>query len=439
MKKCKIKSSNFQKLKKKKHLLLDKKSTFKIFENQKFKNIKSKKTKEHILSMMCDNNELIDILNHNFKLNYFHLEQLSTNSQLNDFKFLQKFKIVLDEEIENVKFQLSKQDNSNLKIQNLKAMRNTTKLLNICHFCKKKEISSENIKKIEQELTTKLYKNEDCSASFNLFRKLFIEINETFQNLHLSKTILTTNFFLAQRALLQKILKSLDKNAFNIVNDITLDLLHIEYHKLQTQIRFKSNLLPELPSILFIFINSFSHEYIHNLHEFIILFYSFFSLNKFFDSLFKNIEAKGYIQSTQTMYNTIFRQTMAFVIRFSFIEPILIVLNIKTIFFFTYRLLILEYNEKKIYSLFNQRSEQKQQRNLEKAIECILRCNKFISSKMILDNLEFGIFELLDDYIGDTQEYEYFYRLLIQNEYNSVLKEKGQSNHVTNSNIMLNE
>lgn len=162
-------------------------------------------------------------------------------------------------------------------------------------------------------------------------------------------------------------------------------LLHSQIHTfLQDHIDNKIKLFPEFVSIAYLLHKKDILDKIgyHNL--FIVFYYSITSINLFFDAISKNNEFEILIQDCKKKNNQFILQSISFLLRIYYIQPMITCLNLEMDTLLRYSYLIRKEFSNQIKSAANMYNNEKFHRYLLNCITIVLCLNKDVSSTYFL-------------------------------------------------------
>lgn len=201
---------------------------------------------------------------------------------------------------------------------------NISELVHLCPFCKLNELTSENFENIENKLIAEFQPGFIQSEVCSLIENLFKEISNSFKNPFTPQDLFSSEFYLSQRIILEKIINIVNSNKLRFDLENRRKYLHVEYHKLFLEnIDMKIYFLPEIQSILYLlFKSSINDRLILKNYNFMIGFYCFHSMNRFFDWIQEFYEKnRVLVDESQTPLSKFTFQTISFILRICFIEP----------------------------------------------------------------------------------------------------------------------
>lgn len=206
-----------------------------------------------------------------------------------------------------------------------KTMNFAEKIMHFCPFCSDHFIHEDEYNNIEEKFISDLPSCKMKNQLVDLLRQLFKLISDSFSESFAPKNIFSFDFFRPHRFILKEILYIFGTNKIFLGQEKRLRYLHIEYHKLfLNDIEMKLRFLPELQSIVYMLFRTSPSEYIscHN-QNFMILFYSFYSLNKFFHWISKfYLQSIKFLDKSDNSVTRLIFESISFILRISFIEPL---------------------------------------------------------------------------------------------------------------------
>lgn len=232
----------------------------------------------------------------------------------------------LSEQIEYSRYVLNNDHVCDTRTQHRQVkIKNVTKLKFFCPFCPIKKFKQKNYERMEKKLMSDF---PYVSARYEFlmkFKGLFESISKVFEEPFNLQNLFGSGFFSLQRMLFEDLLNFIKFNKIIFSEANRQKYLHIEYHKLFfTKTDMKCYFLPEFQSIIYVLLRaSLRNHIIVQIQYFMILFYSLYSMNKLFDWIHefyqKNKTTDG--QRTEPL-SRFLAQSLSFLLRISFIEPI---------------------------------------------------------------------------------------------------------------------
>lgn len=309
-------------------------------------------------SIFNDNNKFINDISDFFNFNASIISDNDLSVILSD---LQKF---VENYINNMTDLSSEQEYSIISDTVFRRMHlNVSNLKNCCPFCSVHKFHEDLVNEKEEKLNLDLHKSRTTLKLTNLIQQFLREISdftkEPFKPVHL----FFSKFFKTQRIILDNILHSLDTKMTFLDRELQIKYVHFEYHKLFfNNIEMKLFYLPELLSILYVMLkNKFVNEIKRRSQNSIIMFYTFYSLNKIFDWINDFHETNKTLEYQKNISLSRFiPHLISFIIRISFIEPILSLFKIHQNAQFRYHFLSLNIFYDELCIFLNRENKKKE-------------------------------------------------------------------------------
>lgn len=249
----------------------------------------------------------------------------------NTFEIYRNLKSFLQNQIEIMKPVLKLKDLRNIKTFPSKIIEDESKLVTLCPFCSTQPLQNNDFEEIEHQLLNDCPKFKIGRDFAFLLQKLFEQISSSFDEAFKLESLFSCEFFEPQRLILDDLLLFVKSNKVMFGSKKRLKYLHIVYHKLfLINVDIKSHYLPELQSIMYVLLRtSLRNHLISTNRNFIILFYSFYALDKFFDWISDYHEKHlNFDNPIKDFFLRFVSGVIPFILRISFIEPIFALLSI---------------------------------------------------------------------------------------------------------------
>lgn len=303
-------------------------------------------------------------------------------------------KIFLKNQINMANSKLIKDTLKTKKALRSRNIKNVTKLIHFCPFCKAEKLDEKDLDKIIEkkiianfpvilltvELTMKIQTLFDCIAES--FKKPF-----TLENLF------SCQFFKQQRMILENILNYFDSNKISFGKHNRRKYLHIEYHKLFLKnVDMKLYFLPELQSIIYILLRtSLDHNMSRKNRNFFLLFYSFYSMNMFFEWIHDFYQKNKVTEiSSADSLSKFVTQTISFILRISFIIPLCSLISVHENAQMRYYLFCLNvYHNELCTFLYKDDHKSAIETNSKILLPVIILIEKHLSRNLFMNLLEF--------------------------------------------------
>lgn len=197
-----------------------------------------------------------------------------------------------------------------------------------CPFCEIQKLEEGKEREINvQKFINDFPKLKIGYELINSIKQLFHEIYTTFTKMPFSaENLFSSQFFISQRMFFEDVIKNFDSQVVQFRKQDPMNYTHIEYHKLfRTNIDMKIHFLPELESILYVLWRSPLYlQIMKKNRKSIILFFLFFSLNEFFEWINQFYQENKIIhEGSNSSLSKFISQSISFICRIFFIEPIL--------------------------------------------------------------------------------------------------------------------
>lgn len=199
------------------------------------------------------------------------------------------------------------------------------KLINLCPFCKTQKLDEKETEKIEKKLIDEFENGVMKSEIRLLFKQLFHQIRKSYEKPFTIEDLFLSRFFLPQRIIIESMLKFFDLHKIGFGLAKRKEFLHHAYHRMFFEnIEMKIYFLPELQSIIHVLLRTSSNEHlISKNRNFLVAFYSLYSLDLFFNWISKFYEQnKIYIDSPGYDSLRFVFQSISFIARICFVEPL---------------------------------------------------------------------------------------------------------------------
>lgn len=200
---------------------------------------------------------------------------------------------------------------------------------NFCPFCPTHEYKAIKDSRAIRDLFSIMIKNKKFKDMVEYFYKENLKV---FEAPFTPSLLFSSGFFKSLRMILENILKYLQLNSIYLGGrENQIQFLHSLCHEFMLKdVDTKQYFLPELLSIIHILLNPYSVDHlIKTNYNFMIAIYSFYSLNNFFDWIAKFYEEnKIIIKQPDSGFSKFVLHLISFIMRVSFVEPIVSLLSI---------------------------------------------------------------------------------------------------------------
>lgn len=288
----------------------------------KRKNSSTEKRKFFLLNQMLIYNDNFNFIQ---RISSFFDHSKNESADDNFYQTYSNLKTFLAEQINIMNIALVQDTIKNGKSRPTRNIDDISKLQYLCPFCSTHNLEEDDFFGMEKRLISEFTNIVVGPQLPKLMNKLFQQISKSFSEAFNPESLLSSGFFHKQRIILNDILTIIKNNRIVFGKLNRLIFLHIEYHKLfLNNIKMKLHYLPELQSIIFVLLRTSSsvHFTVKN-QNFMILFYSFYSMNKFFDWIREYYEENGknkdQLEFSSSMFVT---HLISFVLRVCFVELI---------------------------------------------------------------------------------------------------------------------
>lgn len=383
-----------------------------------FENLRRQNLSINQMAIMHDNYKFINDISILF--NSRQIQSYSTIT-LNICTNLKSFLLNRIEMIKN-KMHMHEKIKKNNRALPSRYIKNISKILYLCPFCSTHEFAKEDSNEIERQLIAEFGDgNLKCEVSY-LIRNLFKRISDSFGKSFTPWNFFSSEFFLSQRIILEKILNIFDSHRLRFSSANRKKYLHAEYHKLFfDDIDMKIHFLPEMQSIIYVLLRTSSNDHLLSRNRnFMIAFYCFHSMNKFFDWIREFYEQnKIHIQQFQASLAKFTFHSLSFVLRVSFMEPLFSLLTIHQNVLFRYHLLSLYiYQNELLIFLRETNHNHVIASNSYALLPIIILIEKYTIDNFFDHYLEFNINELVKMNSNNVKGFILILNLMKETEHN---------------------
>lgn len=333
-------------------------------EQRNFINISYKEIANIELSV--ENNILVWKYNLSFILgiSYFFMFNHIKFAKKDQFKIVSNSQQFIEKHINLTNLILQKQNTyGNNFINDFSYQIQSTEFNHFCPLCPFNKFDAEIISKTEDKFILDLFESKVALELIILIQKLFTQISKSFNEPFSPERLFSTEFFKPQRIVLEDLLDFLStKKRILLSLKQRVKYIHSEYHKLfLTNIEMKLYFLSDLPSIIYVLLETRTiYHLLSENQNFIILFYSFYSLNMFFGWITEFYgECKVLVNSSESSYFEFVVQIISFVMRIAFIEPIFSVLKVPQTAQIEYHLLSMNIFNNELYTFLGKENFKK--------------------------------------------------------------------------------
>lgn len=366
-------------------------------------------------TILAANFEMIDSLSTFFRFEYDQLVDLCKSHDSSKYFFFKYMEIFLHKAIERTIQMMDTVIKNDLgKKQVSMYVKNPIKLNYFCAFCTDSEVYQYKTSDLETEMIADLDRNSSTFDFKGLLKQLFDQINETFKYFISPELIFASDFFRGQRVILDKILQIFAAKKIFFVKNYKHRYLHLVYHELISEnIDLKLYFLPELQSMIYIFLRTSTYSLCDgNNQNFIILFYSFYSLNKFFKYLHSHgvSNMKMFSENFKNSHRII-TQSISFVLRISFMQLIFSCLSVNCSAQMRYNYAIMKnYHNELLHFLNEKIDDQYIFHNFEQLISVLILCEYKCDHDLFLKSIKNDISSF---YELNHQNIEFFHHFLV--------------------------
>lgn len=234
-------------------------------------------------------------------------------------------KDVLASEIDKINCILMKMDFSRGRSRYLKTIDFTAKSDYFCPLCSTYPIFEDDYHEIEEKFINEfIVKTNGASKLCYYIKKFFIEVSNSFKEYFTIEKLFKLQFFRSPRTIFENLLNLMKSEKFVLGQHKKIKYLHAQYHKLfLTDVDMKLHFLPELQSIIYVFLKTSKQvDFLTYNHNFMILFYSFYSLNMFFSWIHQfYYQNKTILNQSNSSYMKFVCEYISFTLRICFIGP----------------------------------------------------------------------------------------------------------------------
>lgn len=410
-----------EKLKLKSDLVVLKKKFNSKFDNPKrFKELqKKKKIRNNRIQtkniFMKKNLEFTLTISAYFQLNISPSEPFE-KVNLENFTSIRDLDIYMNEKIQYIKKMIPEFESQYNINAVSKIHKESLKLTYFCPFCSFIQFIEADVHNMELSMLVELCKFDTSANLISPLSKFFYQINEASNNFSGPISIFTSDFFKKPRDALEEILNIFKSKKIYFVRGVKNKYLHIVFHEfIEKNVAMKNYFLPELQSVIYMFARSNVREICDvNNQNFMVLFYSFYSLNKIFEKMDKNCFAK--MQNPDKNIKNITRiisESISFVLRKSFIELIFSCLNIHASALLRYHYIIMQhYHNELLYWLEKKIDHTYLTENFNELILIIITCETPMQFEEFLNCLKKDFFKFYNNNIKNIEYFEDFLAIL---------------------------
>lgn len=295
-----------------------------------------------------------------------------------------------------------------------KIIQSISNLKSFCPFCLDEEIDLNDIEKkfVSHFPLTKLY-----SKLTHLINQLFEQISISYESPFTPERLFNCKFFENQRIVLKKILHFVESNIILFGDGKRIKYLHVEYHKLlMHNLDIKMYFLPEFQSIMYVLQRTTNDYFAKQKNtNFMILFYFFYSLNKFFDWITEYCRLNKIVDTPQLegSFLRFVSESITFVLRVYFIQCIFSQFNIHLNAQLRYHFLvqIIYHDEIQIY-LQENNANQKIAINSKELIPMVILLEKYTVNFSFEFLLEFAFNLLIYSDLVNLNNFGFFLKHL---------------------------
>lgn len=255
-------------------------------------------------------------------------------------------KIFLSHHIDIESSSLNKHDPESNKYSTARHVRNISKFVNLCPFCTDKKPDEINIDEIENEFISYISTRKKKKMISELFGQFFTESSKLYRGPVTPKILFSPNFWIAQRKILVEMCDFFKNVKMFVSVETRIKYLCNEYHQffLKNNISMKLHFLPELQSIMYVLMRTPLHVFRQMKNRnFVILLVCLHSLNKFFNWIAEFYEQnKIAISESDASFPKFMFESISFLLRIAFIEPIWTLLPIHENAYMRYHFFIMQ-------------------------------------------------------------------------------------------------
>lgn len=268
-----------------------------------------------------------------FKSNLFRvLKQEQKINDENQHLFVD-LELMLDKQLQKIKSEIMDQEMYQFKHLNSFRIRNSIFLNKCCLFCSNGNQNEFDSLNIEQSEVTKLIQSTNNTFLSSKIWTLFAENEKLFHNCTKSlESFFNIESFKEQQNILYDVIEIINERKIRIHTKIKFLLIHNQYHEfVEDNIAFKAKILPELYSIIYLFLACPQTKFYVDNRRFLLFYYTLVSLNNFFNILTKNNEIKEMKNNISPHNYNMVIQIMTYISRIYFIQPMMFYLNVHQI------------------------------------------------------------------------------------------------------------
>lgn len=361
---------------------IEKKSKVTVLKRKYFTKIDFLYREQYLIKNTKLLNKIYFLSNKQFYLCIFSNE--SNHLQRNQILFDANFTI--EKEIQNTIFDLIDEFKLKCHLFRSETVKKNYFFQQFCAFCihtPQDDFHSVSEENTDFDNLNNFVHNIDMKLDFS---KFFESVQKRINASNLIELICEiTLLFKLEKIDFLKILKNIDKVHLGLDHLTKIKFLHHQYNNFKKKNwNLKSILLPELTSIDCMLHQIALNNIIKNNRSFLLLFFSFHWMNKFFDTIFARNDFEEFNHQVHDPSKEIILQLLAFISRLYFFEPIINFSNIRKHTQIQYSLFFMKRLQMAINSSQGKHVDPSKIDIIDQCITICLECGEFLSSQTFL-------------------------------------------------------